>query len=155
MRHIQSRDALRPTACERKYLMNYNDVCEWWIWNIMMFLWSDIPPIQIPLSYTVQLEWSPVERKWQALRKRETRSYTGNCIAKPSWSGKRQNKEFLLTEETWKEFVVPLWSISWHRQATNNASISISLTQKQNQNDTDMIKRRDERPGYINYLFAS
>ena len=27
LRNIQSRDAFRAIECERKYLMNYNDVC--------------------------------------------------------------------------------------------------------------------------------
>lgn len=34
---------------------------------------------------------------------------------------------FELTDLTWKELVVPLWSMSWQRQDTNNASNSISL----------------------------
>ena len=40
-------------------------------------------------------------------------------------------KNFVLTEATWKELLVPLWSISWHKQDTNRANISKSLEKKE------------------------
>lgn len=36
-----------------------------------------------------------------------------------------------LTEATWKELFVPLWSRSWHMQEINKAKISMSLVGRQ------------------------
>ena len=52
-----------------------------------------------------------------------------------------------LTEATWKELLVPLWSRSWHMQEMKRAKISMSLGGEGRGGKGGKLRQGEPRPG--------